>query len=468
MALLAAALGLLPACTTTEWNRPRNRPMLSEPTLREPQEVSGPVTVALSFSGGGLRAAAFAQGVLEGLAQAPSLGGRSLLDEVSFITAVSGGSLTAAYYGLNGPAGFDSFRTRVLAGDGESSLLTSFSNPLNLLKAVTGGLNDGARLTQWLDREVFAGATFGDLYRRGRPAVWINATNIQHRLAFPFHERAFEAICSDLASFPVSEAVAASMAVPVLFPPVVLEKFADRCTRPLAVGAELPDDPDRDDQRRLRQALQRALADFRSPATGRYLKLVDGGITDNLGLVSILQSRVLLNTPYGPISAQDAQVMRRVLFVVVNAGQGPSGEWGQAPEGPPGLDVAGAAVDTAIDSAARLSYGSFLAMIRNWERDIVNYRCALPPAEQQALRTRVPGWRCDDVRFSVTQLGFSDLPPAESAALDAIPTRLKLPPEQVARLLAAGRSALASDRVLQAFVRGLREDGPPPQPQERR
>ncbi|WP_204307261.1 hypothetical protein, partial [Enterobacter hormaechei] len=85
------------------------------------------------------------------------------------------------------------------------------------------------------------------------------------------------------------------------------------------------------------------------------LKLVDGGVTDNLGLVSILQSRVLLNTPYGPISEQDAATMRRMIFIVVDAGQGPSGDWGRELAGPSGVDIATAAVDTAIESTMRMS-----------------------------------------------------------------------------------------------------------------
>jgi NTE family protein len=58
----------------------------------------------LSFSGGGTRAAALAYGVLQHLARTPIAGGRSLLDEVDVISSVSGGSFTAAFFALNGPA----------------------------------------------------------------------------------------------------------------------------------------------------------------------------------------------------------------------------------------------------------------------------------------------------------------------------------------------------------------------------
>ena len=50
--------------------------------------------IALSFSGGGLRASAFAHGVLQALAETNVEGG-DLLDDVFLIGSVSGGLITA-------------------------------------------------------------------------------------------------------------------------------------------------------------------------------------------------------------------------------------------------------------------------------------------------------------------------------------------------------------------------------------
>ncbi|CAM3862106.1 patatin-like phospholipase family protein [Roseateles saccharophilus] len=449
--LLLCSCLLLAACAGAPLNPPRNKPAVAEPAAREPQGVASETIVALSFSGGGLRAAAFAYGVLEGLREQPSAGGHTLLDDVGFITSVSGGSITAAYFGLHGPEGLKGFRDKVLLRDGEAGLRFSLFNPNNLMRLFAGGLNDRSNLNDWLDRDVFQGATFADLFRHQKPVVWINASNAQYRLAFPFHERAFDAICSDLASFPVSEAVAASMAVPLFFAPVVLEKFPEACRKPLPPGLTEAAGAERDDQHRLRLALLRALKDFRDPKAGRYLKLVDGGVTDNLGLVSILQSRLLLNTPYGPISEHDAATMRRMLFVVVDAGQGPSGDWGREVAGPSGVDIATAAVDTAIESTMRMSYAYFVPMMRNWERDIVTYRCSLPDERKAALRAWNPDWRCEDIKFAVTQIGFADLPEAEETVLNAIPTRLKLPAAQIDQLIDAGRRAVAQDAGVRRF-----------------
>ena len=86
-----------------------------EPYSIEKQADTGrtdDILLALTFSGGGTRAAAFSYGVLEGLADTTIVVNgkkRRLLDEVDAIGSVSGGSFTAAYYGLFGDQIFEDF-----------------------------------------------------------------------------------------------------------------------------------------------------------------------------------------------------------------------------------------------------------------------------------------------------------------------------------------------------------------------
>ncbi len=444
---------LLQGCAVTFENTPRNAPAIAEHARpadapRAPQDIVGENAVALSFSGGGLRAAAYGLGVLQGLEDMPGSNRKSLLDDLTFVTSVSGGSMTAAYYGLHGKDTLKTFREGLLR-DGEADLRFSLLNPVNLSRLIAGGLNDRSNFQRWLEEDLFKRATFADIFRRGKPEIWINATHVYQRLSFPFNQRVFDALCSDLASFPVSEAVAASMAVPVFFVPVVLEKHPNHCT------TDLPDwvmDPMATlGKPLLTQALARSLRDMRDTRNGRYVKLIDGGVTDNFGLVSVLQARIVLGTPYAPLSEHDAVTVRNMLFVVADAGQGPNGSWLQQIAGPSGIDLATAAIDAAIDANVRLSFDGFVLMLKNWRDDIVRYRCSLDATRIGELRKSQPNWRCDDVNFSVTHMSFADLGPGRARALEAIPTRLKLPAATVDDLIAAGRDSVLRNDVIRAF-----------------
>lgn len=251
----------------------------------------------------------------------------------------------------------------------------------------------------------------------------------------------------------MAEAVAASMAVPVVFALVVLQKFPGNCLNTLEAIIGTQPIPKTGDNNRLRRALYRPIRDFRDPNSGHYIKLIDGGTTDNLGLVSILQSRILLGTPYGPISENDAITVRKLLFIVVDADQGPSGDWTREVAGPSGIDIASAAVDTAINRTMRMSYDSFIPMMKNWRDEISRYRCSLPAERQRLIQSTKPSWRCDDVSFSVTQISFADLGDAEDAQLSMVPTRLKLPVTTIDQLISAGKRAVAADQTISTFAK---------------
>ncbi|MBW6493886.1 MAG: patatin-like phospholipase family protein [Burkholderiaceae bacterium] len=105
--------------------------------------------VVLTFSGGGTRAAAFTLGVLEKLAATKIIvagESRRLLDEVDVITAVSGGSYTAAYFGLFEDRVFSDFPERFLYRDVHADMITALLSPTQLGKMASSRFNrtDGA------------------------------------------------------------------------------------------------------------------------------------------------------------------------------------------------------------------------------------------------------------------------------------------------------------------------------------
>jgi len=138
ISLLALCL-VLEACSSYILNQPlQSYDTKSGYRFPEPghakQANSDSLYVCLAFSGGGTRAAAFTYGVLEKLrdTQIEWKGKKSrLLDEVDCISGISGGSFTAAYYGLFGDRIFKDYRPGFLYRDIQGELLHSALNPLN-------------------------------------------------------------------------------------------------------------------------------------------------------------------------------------------------------------------------------------------------------------------------------------------------------------------------------------------------
>jgi NTE family protein len=449
-----ALAAILPACATSFDNQPLNRPITQAflDQAKVPRGIVGANTIGLSLSGGGLRAAAFSLGVLQALTEAGE-GRTDLFDELAFVSSVSGGSLTAAYVALHGRDGLRHFRDRVLDDGLERDLRLSLYSPVNLLRLAAGGVNDRSNLAATLDADVFRGATFADLYRRNKPDVWINATDLYNRTPFPFIAPVFAGLCSDLSQLRVSEAVAASMAVPLAFAPVSLRAFSDDCLTPLPPNMATMLADEGSVTAGILASTARAIRNYRDPQRMRYVKLVDGGLTDNQGLASILIARAMSNTPYGPFNEADAVRLRRMLFLIVDAGRPPTGDWALQLDGPSGIDVGLAAADAAIDSATRLSAAAFRTMTAEWRDSIVRFRCGLDEAQVRRHLGRDESWRCDDVVFHVGTVSAESLPPERAARLREMPTRLQLPRADIDAAIEAGRYAALANPALGAYLR---------------
>ena len=206
--------------------------------------------VGLALSGGGSRSANFAAACMF---QFERLG---LLQKVDYISSVSGGSLTAAYYCLNGsdwnPAMVQKKLTHPFASD---LMVQTFFLPWNWV-AMTA--------TDWDRSDVLAGIfrdvvfnrdgrplTYHDL-RADRPRLLINATDLQSGRRFVFSNESFDQLNSDLSRYPIAYAVTASAAVPVILHPVTLRDYSTRFAQ--------------------------------------YRHLVDGGVSDNLGIQTLLET----------------------------------------------------------------------------------------------------------------------------------------------------------------------------------
>jgi NTE family protein len=457
---------LLTACAAIH-NDPINQPLAAgaKPVVDLARDVDtyfDDTVVALSFSGGGTRAAAFAFGVLNGIdeTQVPRVSSTgSLLDRVDFVTGVSGGSVLAAYYGLKKRKALADFKQRFLLRNAEENLQMNL-NLLSIAKGLNGGINDPSAFPKWLDDNLYDHATFKSLLYQRRPYIWINASDIYDRTPFIFGRVIFSALCSDLASYPISMAVAASAAVPVVFAPVVVEGYPGHCSVPLPPWVERvranPDAPP------LLKLFANALERYHSGEV-HYVKLLDGGMVDNYGLAGFTIARLASDTPYGPLEPEEAVKLRRMLFLVVDSGRAPSGAWSQTVEGPSGANLITAASDTATESGAVGSYLAFQNAMTEWQSSLINWRCRLSTDDRR--RYGAPsGWNCRDVRLFVGRLSFDQLGAQRAAALNSVQTAFKLPPDQVDMVIDAGKDALRGSRVFQQFLESLGRSAPPATP----
>jgi len=453
---LTTALVLLAAGCSVH-NIPINEPVNQQnaglmPEQQEPTaSYADEFLIMLAFSGGGTRAAAYSFGVLRGLDryEVPTAEGpRPLLDRIDFVSGVSGGSITAAYFGLKQRGALSDFRERFLLKNVESDALSTSLTPANLVRGLSGGVNDATHLPRWLNQNLFDGATFSAFRARQRPRVWINAADIYNRTPFVFGRTAFSVMCSDLNSYPIADAVAASAAVPIAFAPIVIESYAGKCNAQLpdwAVRARTnPNTPP------LLKSFANALASYHDGSM-RYVKLLDGGLVDNFGLSGFTIARLSATAAYEPLTPHQAVKLRRALFLVADAGRGVSGNWANTLEGPKGADLVSAAADTAIDASVRASYTAFEQTMEEWRQQLVRWRCGLS-ADQRKHYGAPARWNCRDVRFFIGRIGFDQLGGQREDYLNKVKTTLQLPQDQVDEVIKAGEDTVANNDLIRRFL----------------
>jgi NTE family protein len=397
------------------------------------------VQVFLAFSGGGTRAAALSYGVLSELKETgyqSSTGEHFLLDEVDAISSVSGGSFTAAYYGLYGDRIFEDYEERFLKREVQSTLILRLFNPYNWWRDITTQFDRSEIAVEYYDETIFDGATMGDLRDGDGPSVVINSTDLSTGNRFSFTQPFFDLICSNIDDFPVSRAVTASSAVPVLFNPIVLNNYAGEChtgTHDLLDSLMALDD----NNLRQRHLLDN-ISTFRDSQQRPFIHLVDGGISDNLGLRALVDWTDILGTSglAEQLIGGDVERPRHVSLILVNAALSPERTIDSSAEAPSSTEIL-----SAISDAQMLRYTLETQMLIQELTD---------SAEQYFRESGVP------IHVHVSLLSFKDVEDRSLyKRLNAIQTTLELPEDQVDELIEAGRLLLRNDVQYQQFLQAI-------------
>ncbi len=394
------------------------------------------VQIFMAFSGGGTRAAALSYGVLTELRETSFISSGEevpLLPEVDSISAVSGGSFTAAYYGLYGERIFQDYEKDFLKKNVQSSLIRGLLNPVNWWRILVSSFDRTEIAIEYYDRHIFSGATIGDLTDTEGPFITINSTDLTTGNRFSFIQPTFDMLCSDVDSYPISRAVTASSAVPVLFNPIVLKNFSGECHTPThELLDELLANPDLN----LRQKnLVHNVDALRDSEARPYVHLVDGGISDNLGLRALVDWTDILGAKEftEQLVGSDRDKPRDVALILVNAARVPQRNIDKTAKSPSTADML-----SAVTDAQMLRYTLDTQML---------IQEMAQSAEEYAQEGDIP------VNFHIILLSFKDVNDSKMfEKLNAIKTTLELPEEYVDELISAGRSLLRNNEDYIGFL----------------
>lgn len=398
---------------------------------------SSDLLLMLAFSGGGTRAAALSYGVLEELARTPvdATGEQHrLLDEVDIISSVSGGSFTAAYYALWGDRIFSDFESQFLKKRVQTGLLLRVLAPWNQVRLASPRFGRSDLAAEYYDHLLFKGATFADLMTQSnRPFLTINATDVASSARFEFTQDEFDLLQSDLAQFPISRAVAASSAFPVLLTPVVLKNYSAEQSQPESEWIKsILENPTASARLKYMAAHARSYGD----KDRRFIHLLDGGISDNLGLRGAID-RAIAREQSTQMPSVPWKIPRRVALIVVDAHTDKDYGW-DSKEHPLGLG----ALLGSVGKAA-VSHYSFetIELFRE-----VMARLAREHAGSGEL----------EITTYIIDLHFNQLTDEfDRHFLNSVPTTLQLPSETVNRLRQLAARQLADNVEFRRLVSDL-------------
>lgn len=385
-----------------------NRYVVSD-RMRTQQD--GNTIVLLSFSGGGTRAAAFSYGVLKGLNDYTFYDDGqpfTLLEKVNAISSVSGGSFTSAYYGLHGEEIFDTFEERFLYKDVTMDLKDI---AMSLGHLFSSDARSVAAADYYKDY-IFEDKLFSDIREDG-PMIIINATDLSTGARFSYTQEYFDIICSDINEYSVHNAVTASSAVPFLFSPVLLENYDD-CEKPIFLSEV--NGPSN------HASTNTALARFHDHDKYHYLHLVDGGISDNLGLHALYD---LVTTEGFGVREKNTDI-DTIVIVSVDAAVRPDWNIGTSNHEPTLQSILGSASDVQIHRYNDLSKTYLKMVLDEWSSKV------------------------DGRRYLYVDINLANAQNQE--VIQSIATDFHLPDEQVDMLIEHGYQEIILNQQLSDFL----------------
>ena len=357
--LLASSMALLTACHSILYQPAKTLTQIDpekgyrlEKTMQQALEKENLVIV--TFSGGGSRAVSLGYGVLEQFQQAtvrPTERGDTLLQNIDVVYGVSGGSVLAAYLALEGQETIPKFKEFFLKKDFQKKVINEVFSLSNVPRLTSPQFGRSDLLQEQLNLALYNGKTFADLARKRKgPFAVINATDMTAGQKVSFTQDFFDWLCVDLNDIEIARAVAASSAVPLIFSPITLNNHAGFFHAESKKAFLMQTQPGNHLLLNNFNAMQKRLARYQNSVEQPYLHLVDGGLTDNLGLASLLDMSNLLSVRklYAELKKS---ALRHVVVVSVNAQNERTSHIDKSADVPGVREVVDTVINVPIDKA---------------------------------------------------------------------------------------------------------------------
>lgn len=402
------------------------------------------IVAALTLSGGGARAAAFGLGVLHELKATRFVWeGRptTLLDELGLISGVSGGSILATHYAMFGDETLTRFEPDFLLRNFESDLIHLALSPARFRDLSSPWYGRSNVLEERLSA-LYGGRSFGDLAARpGGPMLLVTATDLTTGAPFEFTHEQFALICSDLNSVPLSFAVASSSAVPLVLSPMTLRNHAGSCPPPPMAASDRAASAQADYRSRMLKASWDSYTDVRERP---FLHLVDGGLSDNLGLRGLLDRVVATGSIQDSFRDMPPGSIHKLVLIAVNSERDLAERIDQSDQVPTTAQVMDALLFGAGSRVTQMTLAMLDDDLRRWNEELKRHRGSRDSPFAA------------DAEIHVVSISLHDVPDANKRRLTLqVPTAFTIAPADVQLLQDAGREALRRSPAFQDLRRSL-------------
>ncbi|WP_027073666.1 patatin-like phospholipase family protein [Mannheimia granulomatis] len=395
--------------------------------------------VIMMFSGGGTRAASLGYGVLEQLKNVKvktSSKGDTLLENIDIVYGVSGGSVLAAYFALEGKDVIPKFANRFLKQNFQKDIIAEAFSLSNLPRLSSPQFGRGDLLQERLNFTLYRGKTFGELVKnRKGPFAIISATDMNIGQKFTFTQETFDGLCLNLNDLEIARAVAASSSVPLIFSPLTLNNNGDNCNftmpKEFAVREEMVDGLVVKNIEETKHILNL----YQDSKERPFIHLVDGGLTDNLGLASVLDISDVIGVD--EVYKRAVQLgVKNVVVINVNAQNEVVSEMDKSANIPGLTDVVNTIINVPIDKTTQITLHRYRQFTDQWNEY----------ADKQANK----------IEMHFVNLGLKALPDGElKQDVLNIGTSFYLPETDVDKLRKAARILLAQSEEYKQALKAL-------------